>query len=149
MSIIYKETDLNINDVNLLVQQFLDESIFESTIDTKSIKVFVDSPKTKKIVVYKNNIPIGMALGYVTKHPLFNDTVASDLMLYVIKEHRGSIVSVRLLNKLIEWGALNKAKYFLTGQATGIGDLDRTKDFYLRQGFKPTGFSVMKEYNYV
>ena len=74
----------------------------------------------------------------------YSDAIrATDLGLYIKSEHRGGSTAKRLLkaaeNALVALGV----KVFYVGQSLGI-EVEKTKNFYLRAGFKTAGFNTMK-----
>lgn len=145
-SVIYKTQDTNVDDVNNLLSSFIEESIFNSEPDRIKIVHTIHHPDVYTIVAYEDEKPIGLFIGTYYEHILFKGKMATDLVVYVAKERRGSMISLRFLKMFEEWLRDKDVKYIMLGQSTGIGDVDRVCKFYEKLGYTMTGFNTVKEF---
>ena len=146
---IYKTEHHNMGDIQSLLTAFVDESVYETKVNPEGVKRVVGSPNTLVIVVYNEDKPVAIFMGYTYNHPMFFVKFSADLLLYVSPEHRGSPIAVRLMKMYQEWAHKQNVNYIAIGQSTGIGDATRVRNFYEKLGFKMTGFNCLKEPGYV
>lgn len=74
----------------------------------------------------------------------------SDLGLYVLPEYRGSRAALKLVKSLETWATEMGADDLHLGQTTAV-EIDKTRQFYERLGYKTVGFNTVKHLrnNYV
>lgn len=142
---IYKTENHNLSDIESLLVAFVNESVYNRPVNPEGLKRTVGSPTTMTVVVYDGVKPVAIFMGYLYNHPMFHARFSADLLLYVVPEHRGTPIAVRLLKMYESWARQNKVDYMALGQSTGIGDTDRVRKFYEKLGFKTTGFNCLKE----
>jgi GNAT superfamily N-acetyltransferase len=81
---------------------------------------------------------VGMFVGGIAEFYFGNDKLASDLLLFVTKEHRGSTAAPRLIKAYIAWAKANEARSINLGISTSI-NVDRTAKLYEKLGFTLDG----------
>lgn len=134
-----------LDDVVILLERFITESIQSTHTAVASVRGVLISPDFLCIMVRDGVAPVGIFIGGVTRHPLFTDRIASDLVNYVIPEYRGGFIATRLVRKFEAWARRKQVKYVNLGQSTAIGDMARVSKFYNKLGFQTTGFNTIKE----
>jgi GNAT superfamily N-acetyltransferase len=142
---IYKTENHNLDDIQSLLTAFVAESVYDRPVNVEGLKRTVESPATMTVVVYDGETPVAIFVGYTYNHPMFHAKFAADLLLYVTPEHRGSPIAFRLAKMFMAWAEKNKVDYTTIGQSTGIGNMNRVREFYEKLGFKLTGFNCLKE----
>lgn len=90
------------------------------------------------IVFERAGVILGYFLGMLTEHWFGDSTLACDLALYVVPEHRGGPAAVRLLRAYMNWARLVGADDVQIAQSTGVA-IDRVAHLYQRFGFVPVG----------
>tara|TARA_B100001250_G_scaffold380115_1_gene371309 strand:- start:57 stop:527 length:471 start_codon:yes stop_codon:yes gene_type:complete len=78
-----------------------------------------------------------VGFGAFTANPSFfgNDLTATDLILYVLPEHRGSTIAIRILKEYEKWAISQNVDEISLGISTGI-NVERTGQFYERLGYR-------------
>ena len=142
---IYKTEQHNFDDIQSLLTAFVNESIYDRPINVDGLKRTVASPGSLTVVVYSEDRPVAIFMGYTYNHPMFHAKFSADLLLYVVPDFRGTPIAVRLMKMYDAWAQKQKVDYINIGQSTGIGDMDRVRSFYEKLGFKTTGFNCSKE----
>lgn len=143
---IYKTEQHNLDDIQTLLTAFVNESIYDRPINVEGLARTVKSPDTLTVVVYNGaEKPVAIFMGYTYNHPMFHAKFSADLLLYVVPGFRGTPIAVRLMKMYDAWAREKKVDYINIGQSTGIGDIDRVRNFYEKLGFKTTGFNCSKE----
>lgn len=142
---IYKTDNHDIPDIQGLLTAFVEESVYDRPVNVEGLKKTVESPSTLTIVVYDDEKPAAIFMGYAYSHPMFHAKFSADIILYVSPDYRGMPISVKLIKMYQEWARERKVDYITIGQSTGIGDMDRVRNFYEKLGFKSTGFNCLKE----
>lgn len=140
----YKTNNINLGDLTLLLNRFVDESVYEAKADVFRISDSLDCHSLFFVVAYKDDEPVGTLVGGFYDHPLFDVKIASDLVVYIAPEHRGGIISKRLVSMFEEWCKSNNADYITLGQTTNIGNIERVSKFYEKLGYQTTGFNTLK-----
>lgn len=85
---------------------------------------------------------VGMFAGFVVEDWFGNDRVASDFVVYVRPEHRGSSAFVRLVKAFEKWAAGQGAVEIAPGVSTEV-DPDKTVALYERLGYRALGARVL------
>lgn len=141
---IYKTEGHNLDDIYGLLDGFIEESVYVSKPRKEGVKALVGQPNTLTVVVYDEALPVAIFMGYAYNHPMFEGKAASDLLLYVKPEKRGTPISMRLVKIYEHWAKQQEVNYIMIGQSTAIGNIDRVGKFYERLGFQMTGFNAVK-----
>lgn len=89
-------------------------------------------------IVEKDGQIAGVMVAIALQHWCSTDMVATELALFVEREHRGSLVGARLIKKYRAWAAEKGCKQVTAGVSTGV-DVDKTTALYERLGFKQFG----------
>jgi len=87
---------------------------------------------------YEGDELVGMFMGYLNRYYFGNDLLANDILWYVKKERRGSMVGIRLLNAFRNWAKERGASEVCIGVSTAL-DVDRTHGLLSRMGFDHVG----------
>jgi GNAT superfamily N-acetyltransferase len=95
------------------------------------------------LVAEKDEEVIGMMWGYVDEFFFSEERYATDILLYVVTEHRGSRAAYQLVKAFEEWSYDKNARYVQPGVSTGI-DNDGYARFYERMGYSVTGLNLSK-----
>lgn len=99
----------------------------------------IDSPDTMiGLVAVSAGEIIGMMGGYLAPYDYGDELTASDILVYVKPEHRGSMAFIRLVKKYVTWAKERGAKLIFLSQTTGVNQ-DLVCNLYTRLGFKPVG----------
>ena len=110
--------------------------------------------KHKILQLYKNQNAIAFLaidndkiVGFIAalSHEYFFSSrkTASDLGFYVLPEYRGSRAALKLVKSLEEWAKQMGACDLHLGQTTAV-EIDKTRQFYERLGYKTVGFNTVK-----
>ena len=110
--------------------------------------------KYKILQLYKNqNVIIILAIdndkiiGFIaaiSHEYFFSDRKrVSDLGFYVLPEYRGSRAALKLVKSLETWATKMGVNDLHLGQTTAV-DIDKTRQFYERLGYKTVGFNTIK-----
>lgn len=122
------------------------ESSFSSMHYDKEIvkKTFGDLIESKQFVVVSelDGCIVGGMAAVCIQSWFGSDMVANDLALFIHPEHRGGMVSVRLIKTFVQWAELAGAKQIRPGVTTGDG---RAEKLYEKLGFAKCGASFVKE----
>lgn len=140
---IYKTENHNLEDIYGLLQGFIEESVYVSKIKKEGIKAMVERPESLTVVVYEDN-PVAIFMAYAYNHPMFEGKAASDLLLYVKPEKRGTPIAMRLVRMYEIWAKNLGVDYLMIGQSTAVGNMDRVGKFYEKLGFQKTGLNLTK-----
>jgi len=142
--ITYKTDNLNFEDLCNLIQDFIEESDYKVKVNRSKISMILNSDFCLPVVAYDNDKPIGVIIGYIYEHPLFKAKCSDDFLLYVKNDYRGKLVSVKLVKMYEHWAITNSVDFIFISQSTGVGNVDRVKQFYNKLGFKTVGFNCVK-----
>jgi GNAT superfamily N-acetyltransferase len=110
--------------------------------------------KHKILHLYKNNDVmvilaidddkiVGFIAAMVHEYFFSNRKRVSDLGFYVLPEHRGSRAAIKLVKSLETWAKQTGADDLHLGQTTAV-EIDKTRQFYERLGYKTVGFNTIK-----
>jgi GNAT superfamily N-acetyltransferase len=110
--------------------------------------------KHKILQLYKNqNVIVILAIdddkivGFIAAmlHEYFfsNRKRVSDLGFYVLPKYRGSRAAIKLVKSLETWAKQTGADDLHLGQTTAV-EIDKTRQFYERLGYKTVGFNTVK-----
>lgn len=87
---------------------------------------------------------IGFMCGYVTETFLNEQVNAYDAGLFVLPEHRGGTLALRLVREFEVWARAQGAENVWICQCVGH-EIDSTRRFFERLGYECQGFSMRKE----
>jgi GNAT superfamily N-acetyltransferase len=142
--ITYKTDNFEFDKICELIQEFIDESDYKVEIDKSKIEMILCKDFCFPVVAYDNDKIIGIIIGYIYEHPLFEAKCSDDFLLYVKNDYRGKMVSVKLVKMYENWAITNSVDFIFISQSTGVGNVDRVKQFYNKLGFKTVGFNCVK-----
>jgi GNAT superfamily N-acetyltransferase len=101
------------------------------------------SDNTVFFIVIKNNKIVGFILAVAHEYFFSNRKRVSDLGLYVLPEYRGSRAALMLIKALETWAKDMGANDLHLGQTSAV-NMDKTRQFYERLGYKTVGFNTVK-----
>tara|TARA_R110001592_G_scaffold131052_1_gene344642 strand:- start:17130 stop:17585 length:456 start_codon:yes stop_codon:yes gene_type:complete len=99
---------------------------------------FAEDPVVKVFYALEGDELVGFGAFVITAHYFTDQLIASDIIVYVRPERRGSLAAVKLLKNYILWADQQNASHITLGISTGIHP-EKTKRFYERLGFKTIG----------
>lgn len=136
----------DLDDVCGLLEAFIGESVYKREIKPDGVAKTIASPKVLTVVAYQNAKAVGIVMAVEWEHPMFTGKPVSDMLVYVLPEHRGTPLAVRLIKMLERWARERGRDGLMLGQSTQIGDMKRVMKFYEKLGYSVTGFNCMKEF---
>lgn len=86
---------------------------------------------------------VGMMGGIVVEHFFSRALTASDLVLYVLPQHRGSSVAVRLVRQFEQWAIAAGACEVVLSVGTEL-QAERTATLFERLGYARSGIMTIK-----
>lgn len=95
-------------------------------------------------VAEKDGEPVGIMAGCVFPSHIFTGNVAYDLFLYVLPEHRGSLIAKYLLQRYEDWAMTKDVLEIGFGIISNI-NADRTGKLAERLGYQFVGSNYIKE----
>lgn len=136
----------DIDDVCRLLERFIAEGIHTTRqVRVENVAKVLANPKVLTVVAYRNGDAVGILMAVEWEHPLFTGRPVSDMLVYVLPEHRGSTLAVRMIKMMERWAEELGAEGIMLGQSTRVGDMRRVMKFYEKLGYEPTGFNCFKE----
>lgn len=138
--------------IEILAEMHRESRYRERQLETSKLQALVrgliDHKDGACIVVQEGGEIVGAALGFLTEFYFSHERVASELLLYVLPAHRGSLATTCLGNRFIEWGKAAGAVEIQAGVTAQIAD-EQAERFYLRLGFSHLGRSFVKALGHV
>ena len=142
--IIEKLSENRLDEFFEIVCKMVAESEFSYVVPEKQkILQLFKNPNAVAFIALENNQIVGFISGIVHEYFFSNRKRVSDLGFFVLPEYRGSRVALKLVKLLEAWAIEKNANELHLGQTTGL-DIDKTKRFYERLGFKTVGFNTVK-----
>lgn len=99
------------------------------------------------LVAERDGEIIGGFAGGLTQYYFSEETMATDLALFISQDRRGGIAAVSLVRAFIEWAHLNGAREVLLG--TNYGEDSPANELYRRIGLKRVGNLFSSEVRHV
>lgn len=142
--IIEKLSENRLDEFFEIVCKMVAESDFSYVVPEKQkILQLFKNPNAVAFLALENDQIVGFISGIVHEYFFSNRKRVSDLGFFVLPEYRGSRVALKLVKLLEAWAIEKNANELHLGQTTGL-DIDKTKRFYERLGFKTVGFNTVK-----
>ena len=142
----YVTENHKLDDVRGLLDRFIKESVHANhSVRDDNVATIVQHPDILTVVAYREDTPVGLLMATEWCHPLFSGKLVSDMLVYVVPEHRGSMLGSRFVKVIERWAQVRQADRIMLGQSTGIGDINRVIKFYEKLGYTATGFNCTKE----
>jgi len=96
------------------------------------------------LVEEKSGTVVGGIAGYISQPFFSNDSIATDLGLFISKQHRGGITAIKLIKSFTEWAIDHNVKQIRPAISVG-GDVEGVTKLYERLGYKTAGAVFMME----
>lgn len=111
----------------------------------KVVRLFVsliDDQSSLLLVAERDGELIGGVAGTICEHWFSEGLIASEYGVFVLPEHRGGVVAVRLIRAYIEWaqGKGVRDEFIQLGITTGVHP-EETAELYRRIGLKQFGYA--------
>ena len=101
------------------------------------------NPNAVGFIAIENDKIIGFISGLFSEYFFSNRKQVSDLGFFVLPEFRGSRAALKLVKSLENWAKEMGADDLHLGQTTAV-EMDKTRQFYERLGYKTVGFNTVK-----
>lgn len=101
------------------------------------------NPNAVGFIAIQDNKIIGFISGLFSEYFFSNRKQVSDLGFFVLPEFRGSRAALKLVKSLENWAKEMGADDLHLGQTTAV-EMDKTRQFYERLGYKTVGFNTVK-----
>lgn len=102
------------------------------------------NPNAVGFIAIEDNKIIGFISGLFSEYFFSNRKQVSDLGFFVLPEFRGSRAALKLVKSLENWAKEMGADDLHLGQTTAV-EMDKTRQFYERLGYKTVGFNTVKK----
>jgi len=127
-----------------LVERSIEEAQFsEAKLDIPSLYNLAQSPNVVYFLAIDDDKIIGSIGGAMFPYFFSTRQKVGDLGFYVEPEYRGSRAAIKLVKALEAWAKERGVEDIYLGQTTGI-EVDKTRDFYERLGYKVVGVNTIK-----
>jgi RimJ/RimL family protein N-acetyltransferase len=103
----------------------------------------IESGDSEVFSCWQDGELIGGLIGMLHYYPYSNTLVAGDYMWYVVPEHRGGMVGVRLMKMFEDWALSCGAVHISTGATSGIHN-ERGMRLLERLGYRAVGTIMQK-----
>ena len=98
----------------------------------------INDPDWFGAVAVKDDVIIGMMIGFVTEYWFSSEKFAADLCVYIVPEYRGSSAALRLMNLYTKWAVSKPIREIRIGETTRVNP-EATAKFYKKLGFVEGG----------
>jgi GNAT superfamily N-acetyltransferase len=95
------------------------------------------------LVAEMDGVLVGILVGFATEHFFSDARYASDLVIYVHPDYRGSTAAIRLMATFEGWARARGCVELRIGAATGINP-EKTDRFYKGIGYRECGVQYSK-----
>jgi GNAT superfamily N-acetyltransferase len=127
-----------------LVERSIAESEFaDAKLDVAAMYEMLQYPDVVYFLAIDDNKIVGFIGGVSHKYFFSSRQRVSDLGFYVEPEYRGSRAAIKLAKALEAWAKEKGVEDIYLGQTTGI-EVDKTRNFYERLGYKVVGVNTIK-----
>lgn len=127
-----------------LVERSIAEAQFsEAKLHLPSLQKLLQSPNVVYFLAIDNDKIVGSIGGAVLPYFFSTRKKVGDLGFYVEPEYRGSRAAIKLVSALESWAKEMGVEDIYLGQTTGV-EVEKTKDFYERLGYKVVGVNTIK-----
>ena len=139
--------------IELLAQMHTESPHYRNvTLDTGKLAAMlatlIESPDGFFVVAEDEGEIVGVMIGCICEYFFSSEKFASEICLYVQKDHRGSWAALRMTCLFVEWAKACGVPHSVAGVSAHITD-DRAEDFYVRLGFSPLGKTFVKAIDHV
>lgn len=125
-----------------LVTRMVEGTKFAPPTEDKVLRV-IQRPHAYFTLAVMDDEIVGFMAGYIGETFLNHEVNAYEQGLYVVPEHRGSTIAVRLVREFEAWARARGAKNIWLGQSVGQ-DQGQTLHFFERLGYECQGFITCK-----
>ena len=101
------------------------------------------NPNAVGFIAIENDKIIGFISGIFSEYFFSNRKQVTDLGFFVLPEFRGSRAALKLVKSLENWAKEIGADDLHLGQTTAV-EMNKTRQFYERLGYKTVGFNTVK-----
>jgi GNAT superfamily N-acetyltransferase len=127
-----------------IVAKMVTEAEFSyAKLEKHKILQLYKNPNVVIILAIDNDKIVGFIAAILHEYFFSNRKRVSDLGFYVLPEYRGSRAAIKLVKSLETWAKQTGADDLHLGQTTAV-DIDKTRQFYERLGYKTVGFNTIK-----
>ncbi len=127
-----------------LVERSIAEAQFsQAKLNIPSLQKLIQSPNVVYFLAIEDDKIIGSIGGAVLPYFFSTRKKVGDLGFYVEPEYRGSRAAIKLVHALESWAKEMEVEDVYLGQTTGV-EVDKTRDFYERLGYKVVGVNTIK-----
>lgn len=110
----------------------------------QTIEFIIASENALGLVAEKDGI-VGMFGAQATPHYFSDEVMATDFLLYVKPEFRGSSVAVRLVNAYVKWAESRGIRFMFAGVTTEIKESETAVRLYEKFGFRRVGIVLRRD----
>jgi GNAT superfamily N-acetyltransferase len=127
-----------------IVAKMVTEAEFScAKLEKHKILQLYKNPNAIAFLAIDNDKIVGFIAALSHEYFFSSRKTASDLGFYVLPEYRGSRAALKLVKSLEEWAKQMGASDLHLGQTTAV-EIDKTRQFYERLGYKTVGFNTVK-----
>lgn len=105
----------------------------------------IESPDGLVRVAIMDGVIVGAIMGFACEHYAADDTVATELALFVAPSHRASGLAQILVSELDAWAQSKGCAWLQAGTTTGVQP-ERTAKLYEGLGFQRCGIVLEADY---
>ena len=129
--------------LNIVTKMVTEAEFSYARLEKHKILQLYKNPNAIAFLAIDNDKIVGFMAAMVHEYFFSNRKRVSDLGLYVLPEYRGSRAALKLVKSLETWAKQTGADDLHLGQTTAV-DIDKTRQFYERLGYKTVGFNTIK-----
>jgi GNAT superfamily N-acetyltransferase len=127
-----------------IVTKMVTEAEFSyAKLEKHKILQLYKNPNAIAFLATDNDKIVGFIAALSHEYFFSNRKRVSDLGFYVLPEYRGSRAALKLVKSLETWAKEIGADDLHLGQTTAV-EIDKTRQFYERLGYKTVGFNTVK-----
>jgi GNAT superfamily N-acetyltransferase len=129
--------------LNIVTKMVTEAEFSYARLEKHKILQLYKNPNAIAFLAIDDDKIVGFMAAMVHEYFFSNRKRVSDLGLYVLPEYRGSRAALKLVKSLETWAKQTGADDLHLGQTTAV-DIDKTRQFYERLGYKTVGFNTIK-----
>jgi GNAT superfamily N-acetyltransferase len=129
--------------LNIVTKMVTEAEFSYAKLEKHKILQLYKNPNAIAFLAIDNDKIVGFMAAMLHEYFFSSRKRVSDLGLYVLPEYRGSRAALKLVKSLETWAKQTGADDLHLGQTTAV-DIDKTRQFYERLGYKTVGFNTIK-----